>query len=200
MTYQTTEPLKDWRLSGSGDREAHGLIRTHWDEIDLNPPYQRGTVWTYEQRIMLIRSWLMGIVIPSITVNDRTGPDWKAAHDGLDATDLGEPWMAVIDGKQRLETAYAWFTDDLLVPASWFPAKDVMSVEYDQGVGLCTSYGGLTRSAQLHIGHQFRFPMVTARVPTVEDEAAIYLLINGAGTAQTETDLARAASIANQEG
>jgi hypothetical protein len=199
MTYQTTEPLKDWRLSGSGDREAHGLIRSHWDDIDLNPPYQRGAVWTYEQRIMLIRSWLMGIVIPSIVINERVGTDWQNAHDGHDAYDTGAPYMAVIDGKQRLETAYAWFTDDLLVPASWFPTGDI-NFTHNTDDGEYVRFSGLMRSAQLHIGHQFRFPTVLAHVPTVEDEAAIYLLINGAGTAQTEADLARAAGIASQKG
>lgn len=199
MTYQTTEPLKDWRLSGSGDREAHGFVSTHWEDLDLNPPYQRGAVWTYEQRIMLIRSWLMGIVVPSITLNERTGSDWKAAHGGLDAMDTGEPYMAVIDGKQRLLTAYAWFADALPVPASWFPAEDV-NFTHGTEDGDYVRYSGLTRSAQMHVGHQFRFPTVLAHVPTVEDEAAIYLLINGAGTAQTEADLTRAASIAHQEG
>jgi hypothetical protein len=39
-------------------------------------------------------------------------------------------------------------------------------------------------------------PCVRARVDTVAAEAAIYLLVNGAGTPQSTTDLARAAAIA----
>lgn len=199
MTYQTSEPIRDWRLSGSGDREARGLVESHWDDFDLNPPYQRGAVWTYEQRIMLIRSWLMGIVIPSITLNERTGTAWKAANGGKDAYDIGAAPWAVIDGKQRLLTAYAWFNDELLVPESWFPGE-LINFTHGTDDGEYVRYSGLSRSGQLHMGHQSRFPVVTANVPTVEDEAAIYLLVNGAGTAQTEADLARAASVASQKG
>lgn len=199
MTYQTSEPLRDWRLSGSGDREARGLVESHWADLDLNPPYQRGAVWTTEQQIMLIRSWLMGIVIPSITLNERTGIAWKAADGGKDAYDLGAPPWGVIDGKQRLETAWRWFNDELLVPASWFPAEDI-NFTHGTNDGEYVRYRGLTRSGQLHVGHQFRFPVVIANVPTIEDEAAIYLLVNGAGTAQTEADLARAASVASRKG
>ncbi|MDG4834162.1 hypothetical protein O7627_33395 [Solwaraspora sp. WMMD1047] len=40
-------------------------------------------------------------------------------------------------------------------------------------------------------------PCVRARVDTVADEAAIYLLVNGSGTAQTNADLDRARRVAD---
>lgn len=39
-----------------------------------------------------------------------------------------------------------------------------------------------------------------ARVATVQEEAAVYLLVNGGGTPQTDADMSNAARIANGEG
>jgi hypothetical protein len=69
---------------------------THGDQslFDLGPEYQRGSVWTLEQRRNLIRSLIMGLPIGSIVLNDR-GP-------GAVVVDVfGSPAMfGVIDGNQ----------------------------------------------------------------------------------------------------
>lgn len=69
---------------------------THGDQslFDLGPEYQRGSVWTLEQRRNLIRSLIMGLPIGSIVLNDRS--------PGAVVVDVfGSPAMfGVIDGNQ----------------------------------------------------------------------------------------------------
>lgn len=88
------------------------LAATHWflegqrDLFDLNPPYQRASVWTETQRRNLIESLLRGI---------RTG----------------EPMYAIVDGKQRVETIRAFVDSEFTVPAWWFDEDEVDSRDGD---------------------------------------------------------------------
>ena len=57
-------------------------------EVNMNPPYQRGLVWTLEQKQKLIDSILWGIALPAIYLRDMG---------------YGQmPWVEMVDGKQRL--------------------------------------------------------------------------------------------------
>lgn len=106
MTLQTPEPLREWRLNAT-NREAYGLVTTMLDQIDMQPPYQRGAVWTTDQRIALIRSWIMGIPVPAIILNNRDNDEWTANEGSIYADGHREnfqPCWSVVDGKQRLET------------------------------------------------------------------------------------------------
>jgi hypothetical protein len=100
---------------------------------------------------------------------------------------------AVVDGRQRLETALAWQDGQLAVPASWLPA-DWIHTTGD------TDDGPYVRVTGLHdprrVGRLMDLPCVPARVSTVAAEAALYLLVNGTGTPQSTVDLARAAAVA----
>lgn len=83
------------------------------DKLDLNPPYQRGSVWDDARRRNLMRSLLMGLPIGSVVLNRR---DHAPAPAGFTAA---APYIAVVDGKQRIETLRA-VTDGLLpIPAVW---------------------------------------------------------------------------------
>jgi hypothetical protein len=188
MTRQTTEPLHDWRLNAGSAREARGLVTTMWEYFEFDPPYQRSSVWTLDQRIGLVRSWLMGVPIPAIIINSRDSPFWE------DEEVLSPPLLyVVVDGKQRLETARMWFTNQFTVPASWFPADWVETTETtDDGPYVC--YEGLTLVGRRFL-HRWLLPMIEARLPTVLAEAQVYLLINNAGTAQTTEDLDRARAL-----
>ncbi len=198
MTRQTTAPIERLNLQDSY-RTARELARMVEDGLmTLDAPYQRGSVWSVSQRIALVRSWLSGTPIPSIIVNDRANGRWAAANGGRHPGMTGEPVYAVIDGKQRLETALAWFGGRLAVPATWFPLDDVNHAVVTAD-GLYVRYTGLSDGMQRHmsIGGAM-LPMAEAKVESVQAEAEIYLRVNGYGTPQEAADLDRARRIARR--
>lgn len=193
MTLQTATPIKaaPMQASARGAREIARIFTE--DNGDLSPAYQRGTVWTTDQRIALVRSWLMGLPIPAVIINDRIFGPWP--DGGPNGTPQGGYTYAAIDGKQRIETAIAWFEGDLAVPASWFPADEVEHAE-DTEDGPYVRYTGLTRPGQRYCVNRFQLPTVEAMVATIEEEASFYLLVNGEGTPQADSDIANAARVA----
>lgn len=197
MTRQTTEPLSDYRLSVSA-RTAREVAGFMLDQIDVSPPYQRGDVWTRDQRIALVKSWVMGVPIPAIIINDRATSAWKDAsgEDVYDRAD-GKLW-ACVDGKQRIETARQWFAGELSVPASWFPAR-VVKWTVDTSDGPYVTSSGLTIEERRYQGHGWLLGVIDAKLPTLRAEAELYVLINGGGTAQTAEDMANAARVAGKD-
>jgi Protein of unknown function DUF262 len=196
-TRQTGKPLERMRLSDSY-RSARELVRMLEDGLlTVDLPYQRGPVWTEDQRIALIKSWLTGTPIASIIINDRCNSAWYAKHShrpGIDG-----PVYAVIDGKQRLLTAAAWFAGELAVPASWFPAMEIVTMVTTED-GLYVTYAGLTPGMQRVLGiAEMLLPVAEAKVGSVHAEAEIYLRVNGGGTPQTAADMARATEIAEEK-
>lgn len=148
------------------------------EAFDLSPVYQRGSVWTEHQRQDLIRSLLLGIPIGAILVNSR-GP--------LDAK------YRIVDGKQRIETLRTFAADELTVPAWWWEDRDVASVRQD-----CTvSFSDLSQRGRRGFA-SFPVPSLESQLPTVEDEARLFDLINSAGTAQDDATLDRARQIAGR--
>lgn len=97
----------DLASESSGGQTPVGLL--------LDPPYQRTSVWGPEQRQNLIRSFLMGLPIPAVVLNDRF-----AAGDGAFWSGTRDWRVAVVDGRQRLETLLDWWSGKLAVPAAWF--------------------------------------------------------------------------------
>ena len=196
MTRQTTQPLEHLSLNSS-DRQAREIARSFTDlGLDLNPPYQRGRVWTEDQKIALIRSWLTGTPTGVVILNDRSTEEWKDAN-GYDPAEREEALYACIDGKQRISTACDWFGDKLAVPASWFAPEDVETTENTDD-GPYVRWSGLTLVRQRHFANRALATVRCARVATVQAEAAIYLLVNGGGTPQTEADMTNAANVAAQ--
>ncbi len=195
MTRQTTAPIEGVSLNAT-NRMAFDLARqVGRGIIDLNPPYQRGAVWTDDQRIALVRSWMMGVPIPAIILNNRGNSGWYDAH-GSSPYETSTGIYAVVDGKQRLETAVAWFNGDLAVPASWFAPDDVTeTVETDDGPYV--TFNGLAESRQSQFEFRSPLPCAEGQLATVRAEAEVYLLVNGGGTPQSDDDMARAARIAD---
>lgn len=177
----------------ASNRSAREIARIFSsDDGDISPEYQRGSVWTEDQRIALVRSWLMGVPIPSIVVNDRIFGPWPSNHTGP----MGHFAYSVIDGKQRVETAIAWFEGEFAVPASWFDPASVEITEETED-GPYVRHTGLIASERRHQGNSFHLPTVEAQVATLEEEAELYLLLNGAGTPQSAEAMANAARVAN---
>ena len=176
----------------ASNRSAREVARIFSSEDgDINPEYQRGSVWTPDQRIALVRSWLMGVPIPSIVINDRIFGSWPSDSRGP----VGNFAYAAIDGKQRIETAIAWFEGELAVPASWFDPAVVETTEETED-GLYVRHTGLILSERRHQGATFPLPTVEAQAATLEEEAELYLLLNGAGTPQSAEAMANAARVA----
>lgn len=195
MTRQTSAPLDHLSLNAA-DRQAREIVRSFSESfgLDLTPPYQRGQVWTQDQKIALVRSWLTGTPTGVVIFNDRSTPEWKAAN-GHDPTERDEAIYACIDGQQRISAAKDWFGNELAVPASWFDPADVTATE-DTDDGPYVRWSGLTLPRQRHFANRAHLTVATARVATVQDEAAIYILVNGGGTPQTDADMANAARVA----
>lgn len=190
MTRQTMEPLRHFGLS-AGNREARGVAQmaSEYGWLDINPPYQRGSVWSADQQIALVRSWMMGIPVPAVIVNDRSNSAWVAANG-----DPGERYLACVDGKQRIETSVAWFTGSLAVPASWLDAEDITDgATLGTEDGPYVTYEGFTLAGQRRMARRAFLPVIEAKVASIAEEADLYLLVNGGGTPQTEADLDNAA-------
>ena len=195
MTRQTTTPLVHTTLSATY-RRAIDLVRlVERHELDLQPAYQRGNVWTHDQRMALIRSWLLGIPTGVAILSDRENRNW-AKTNGTTPLALGDPSWACIDGQQRITTASLWFKGEFGVPASWFEPKYIAdAVSTDDG--LYVGYTGLTVTGQRMVDSRALIQVAEAKTcASVADEAAIYLLVNGGGTPQTAADMANAARTA----
>lgn len=196
MTRQTAAPLTHISL-GATNRFADFYVRTvRRGDMLLDAPYQRGSVWTDDQRVALVRSWMMGLPIPAVIINDRTSPSWNRAN-AQDCDGAGYVY-AVIDGKQRILTAVAWFVGELLVPASWFPASHVASTEKTDD-GPYVAFTHLTEVGQRFAENRCVLPCAEGRLASVEQEAEVYLLVNGGGTPQTDDDMANAQRVAEGE-
>jgi len=191
----STGPLvhRNLTVTSRTAREVAGFLTDGLLTVDT--PYQRTSVWTLDQRRNLIRSWLLGVPIPAVLVNDRSAGPWTRATG---RPDDHSPVLAAIDGRQRIETAAMWFGNELSVPARWFPADD-LTILY--GVARDTAYYcDLTRAGRSTMALSRAFlPLAEAQLATLAEEAEVYLLVNSAGTSQTPEDLARAAAIAGKD-
>lgn len=96
--------MRELRLSATNSPMAGLVWSLQKGELNIDPPYQRGSVWGSERAVALIESLTIGLPIGSIFLNERPYPEWPT----------------VIDGKQRLLTARGWEDGKLLVPSNWF--------------------------------------------------------------------------------
>src|ERR1044071_6477591 len=132
----STAPLPDYRMHVQALSFREMVNNARSGALVLDPPYQRGDVWTEEQRVNLIRSLLMGVPIPALIVNRRGGNSaWSEKYG-----DVGEAWYACIDGKQRITTGVLWFTGYLFIPSSWLRPEFLP----EEGVGSLASYRDLS--------------------------------------------------------
>lgn len=190
MTLQTDTPLVHQSLSIT-PRQAREVARLHtYGELVLDAPYQRGSVWSIDQRRNLVRSWMLGLPVPAVIINDRATDAWAQANGARQET------YAVIDGKQRIEAALAWFDGDLDVPASWFD-PDCVETTHETSDGPYVYVDELTVPGRRFLAHRATLPVAQANVATLADEALIFGLVNGAGVAQDEATLERARVIAS---
>lgn len=174
--------------SNRSAREVSGDFM--FGQLDMNPPYQRNHVWTVEQRMALVESWIQGIPCGAVILNKRDTEQWRQTT-GHEVTGAGDVW-GVVDGKQRIETARQWFTGALQVPSEWFEDYEV-----DAPQGL-VSYLSLSLPAQRHQGQSWFLPVIEAILPSPEAEAELFLRVNSGGTAQMPEILEHARRLAGR--
>lgn len=191
QTRQTAAPVDSIPLS-STNRQAREVARmVTGGQMIVDAPYQRPSVWGLTQRINLVRSWLSRTPVPAIIINDRMHSRWRG--DNTPYLDGVSPAYAVIDGKQRVETAIAWFDSEFAVPASWFPAEEVAET-IETPDGPYVTFEGLTLRGQRFFSNSAMLPVAEGSLDTVAAEAALYVQVNTSGTEQTPEDIARATS------
>ncbi len=71
-------------------------------KLDLNPPYQRRSVWTRKDRQFFLDTIFRGFPSPAIYL-----------HKSI--SDAGDVTYHVVDGKQRLETILAFSRDEIRI-------------------------------------------------------------------------------------
>lgn len=198
MTRQTATPFDHISLNPSFQSARWLAKRVVDGEIDANPPYQRGGVWTEDQRIALVQTWLRGLPAGVVILADRCNAKWATANPGNDPYNTGKGLWAVVDGKQRLTTAVMWFSSEFAIPASWLPTDHVETTE-DTDDGPYVRQNGLTLKGQRFMERYCSLLVAeTKDCATEADEAAFYLLVNGGGTPQSSADMANAADVAAQ--
>lgn len=175
------EPLHEERTTRSAFVLGE-FVRNPDGRVDLEAPYQRGSIWTLEQRQKLIESVLRGVPIAALVLSDM-GP-------------ISEVQYRVIDGKQRLESLIGFTQNKFAVPGHWFPAENLEQGELsrhrdvqwdDLSVRGKIAYRGRSLAVE-SLEHE----PYTSDVDMLAAEERLYLLINTGGTAHTEADLNRA--------
>lgn len=141
------------------------------DKLNIDPPYQRGSVWGMDRKIALIKSMTIGLPIGSIFLDNRPFPEWPA----------------VIDGKQRILAVLDWFEDRVFVPSAWFEDREIGT--YAELV----SYGALSdigrRRWENHSLVQVYWSNFRGTKSQIEvQEQALFDLINFGGVPQGESD------------
>lgn len=166
-------------------RALYHLAVVEPSELDLNPPYQRGDVWTIEQQRNLIRSFISGIPVPAIILNDRHAVEFRDFDGGLDTR------YGVIDGKQRIIAIMKWFSGELDVPAVWF-SEDMLPPKTKITEDTMVTHDQLSRPGQLICATDFTIAVAEGQMTDMAQEAEVFSLVNRAGTAMTMGDLERA--------
>jgi hypothetical protein len=141
-----------------------------------------------------VKSWIHGLPVQKVAICDRRRWEQNVPREKRVYNDQH---LAVIDGKQRIETAILWFDGDLMVPASWFDPEWIEST-VDTEDGPYASFKNLTLPAQRFTKFNWKLGRMEVFLKSVQEEADLYLLINGGGTPQTAADMANAAKVAGR--
>lgn len=187
MTMQTKAPIERMTM-GTQNRALDWLIflaedKLDGEKLDLDQPYQRGLVWGEIRRRKLIQSFMQGVPVPSLIVNDRFSA--KFIHPGYGQE---RNWAtAVIDGKQRVSTIIGFVRDEFAVPASWFAADLVLATE-DTDDGPYVRWTGLSQVAHRLLGN-LPIAVSVGRFATLAEEREIFDRVNFGGVAQGESDV-----------
>lgn len=133
-----------------------------FDGVDISPPYQRGSVWTAEQRSAFMGHLLSGGEVLPVVI--QRIPESETSE--------------VLDGKQRIEACLGWLDNEVeaLLP-------DGRNIKYADCVRLLNKWpAGLSK---VHL--VFRY----VNLPW-DERVRFYVRLNSAGTPHTPEQLAAA--------
>lgn len=154
------------------------------DIFDLDPPYQRQSVWTTDQRRNLVKSLIMGLPVGAVWTNKRR-------------YEPGAATFAVIDGRQRIETVRGWFDGAFDVPAAWWEPKLLADPGAVDDRGATVTYDDLSDTGQRACRIGWHIGELQVQGLRVAEEAELYLLVNYGGVPHEEADYRRAAAVAS---
>lgn len=83
--------------------------------LDVSPDFQRGYVWTPEQKVRFVEYMLRGGV-SGLDIYTNC-PTWQHGHIGADNPDS---WFVLVDGKQRLDAALGFLNNEFPVFGHYF--------------------------------------------------------------------------------
>ena len=84
-------------------------LRRH-DQLDLNPPYQRRSVWNVKDRRFFLDTIFRGYPCPPLFIHKIGGTAEKTMY-------------AVVDGKQRLQTLFQFVDDEVALATDFGDAR-----------------------------------------------------------------------------
>lgn len=167
-------PRAAWEV----DVHWHEVVRSlnlldFYRNLDLDPDFQRGHVWTDEQR----RAWVEYVLQGGETGRNVTfvTDDWRS---GEEAT-----FIAILDGKQRLETVQRFLRGEVRIFA------DAVKPE---GYAV-NEIGGVFRG----LLYTLKFRVI--EVPNRAAALTLYLQFNGGGTPHSEAELLRVRALLDAE-
>ena len=118
-----------WQADFSWDTLERDLARfcSRYGELDLNPDFQRGHVWSVDQLTHFIENCLRGVVAGSGYLLQFNCPDWS---EGQSQSDL-PPGFQCIDGLQRY-TAVTEYIKGNVKPFG-FTAEQLSGTQFSPG-------------------------------------------------------------------
>lgn len=136
-------------------------------EMDMDPPYQRGHVWTQDQQIDYLGFLLEGGASPPVFVRELS----------IDAA-CNPPFYEVVDGKQRITALYMWWNDR--IPGRLGPNHNFREIWRNQ-------------FSRIELRQVKRDLSVDARIlyTNFEETLLVYLRLNRGGTPHTDEDIDR---------
>lgn len=143
------------------------------DRLIMKTSFRRkpGKKWNDHQRQSLIFSWLAGVPVPLVILNNRDTKYWYQANGFNSAGG-----KLVIDGAERIITAQLWLTGQLAVPSRWFPESSIAAAD-----GELARFTGLTDSAQKQCNWQMTVVCQEFSYHTAAAEQEIHDLYAGKG-------------------
>lgn len=218
-TNELPAPLESVHLTPMNWTLSHFTDDGGRDVYDLDAPYQRESVWTYDQRVALIKSILLGVPIGAVITSE-------VSHENYGNRSF---LSRVLDGKQRIETIRIFSNDGFTIPGWWIsddwiadPALrsgDIVFSQFsDAGRRFFENrpFPALKFDATTESTENPEYDPVKAGKPNcppkyqkwicrgrsdveiIAIEAELYALINNGGTAHTAEQLAHAADVATK--
>ena len=146
--------LVKYRVLAEGDMAESAFV--------LDPPFQRGAVWSHDQKVAWIETLLRGLGLPAIFVNQ-----FPEEHESYAFKEV------VIDGQQRLRATAEFMTDKFRVRGElWSEQSTLFHRQFCHTRSMCN--------------------VVMCKYDTLKECAELYLKLLTAGTAHTPAEIKKA--------